>query len=297
MIITSIVLLTSILVILGIQYMDESKNETVFSKNSTTQKEQPILHHSIVNDENKKGGKIEVNDNKSPLHPQSKTNVHTGIMLSDSVLNHTQDSVTLNVTNSEQNNDTILIEKSTTTSTETTNHIPSTNTSLAPLYFKLSKTKTCSETPTGRVVAYKTSGGISPYEFVLNDTLHQNEGVFENLPAGQHRITMVDKNGKQLTQNVVIKSKLCTVEKDGALYIGDGEPFNFEIEDHTIKGIIEVYSESGQLIWRKSLQELTTKVWGGESTTGQNVIQGVYIYLIKTSEGIYQKGTISVLND
>ncbi len=137
---------------------------------------------------------------------------------------------------------------------------------------------------TGNTVTVQANGGTPPYTYVIGTGELQEDGVFEDVPAGENTIYVIDANG-------------CTVEVPFEIVTGikvfDGDEFSFDIQPNPNNGQftlagksqedavnVEIFNVAGQKVFEKQLNA------NGNSFT-ENIHHGFVngVYIVKLTSG------------
>jgi gliding motility-associated-like protein len=97
---------------------------------------------------------------------------------------------------------------------------------------------------------------------------------------GIYTVTLTTPNGCESTNSLTTNSVLCVIQK-GISPNADGKNDNFDLASLGVK-LLEIYNRYGTLVY--NLENYTNQ-WSGQSTSGAELIDGTYFYVIQKTDG------------
>ena len=171
----------------------------------------------------------------------------------------------------------------------TINPLPSVN---------LSKTDDNCGNETGSIIAI-VSSGAAPYSYLWSN--FSTDSAIYNLMEGFYSVTITDGNGCMANGFITLYDDVDSCEQEifvpnvfspNGDYIND--VFSVEISGYELESLM-IYNRWGQLLFETSLPK---EVWDGRTSSGENVPEGSYFYILNYSDNnqtFTKKGTITLL--
>jgi CHU_C Type IX secretion signal domain len=151
--------------------------------------------------------------------------------------------------------------------------------------------ETCEGASEGSVSVSKIQGGQEPYHYKLISKLGHIESALTNLSEGKYTLTVTDgKNCTQVFDNIVIAAKKCNVDLQFNPQLGE----TWDIPSVDKAGELSIYDGSGHLVFKKQISASESVTWDGKTLEGQ-IQSGVFVYLLKYTDGSQRQGNITVL--
>lgn len=149
----------------------------------------------------------------------------------------------------------------------------------------------CSHEPNGNILVLNMNGGTKPYAFSV--VSNSNESVVNGqLTKGVYKVIVSDSKGCSHTySDIVIAEKDCPVDYSFNPFYGNEE---WEIAPQDIDRELEIYDKGGVLYFKKHIPGSTSYKWNGMGT-GNQILPGYYIFVMKYANGTVQKGSVTIV--
>ena len=130
-----------------------------------------------------------------------------------------------------------------------------------------------------------------PLTYVLNDTLTQNNGLFNNLETGTYKVEITDQKGCKRLEEIYVYVEIPVIIPTIFTPNGDGINDTWEIKglQQFTEGTIYIFDRNGKLINKYNIQE---EGWDG-TYFGTPIKPDTYWYVIETNTMSF-KGYISL---
>lgn len=136
-------------------------------------------------------------------------------------------------------------------------------------------------------VQFTPAGGTGELSYALTDSGGNMVSESEGLPEGVYRLTVTDELGCELTELIVVRKEACQIYVPTAFNpLSTGEDRTFKLgvpaASNFVIASFQIFDRWGNRIYdEKNIDPLTYTGWWDGLYYGQEVEQGVYMYVIE----------------
>ncbi|ABG58068.1 gliding motility-associated C-terminal domain-containing protein [Cytophaga hutchinsonii] len=151
-------------------------------------------------------------------------------------------------------------------------------------------TPTCAHTANGNILVQNIQGGTKPYTVTFSakstDWIRNGE-----LAKGTYQAVVTDANNcVQEFSNIRIEEKECAIDYSFNPFIGE----KWQIDKYHSDGHLEIFNKGGVLYYQTTIESQTEAEWNG-SGSGNQILPGYYIFVLKYSDGTVKRGSVTIV--
>jgi len=149
---------------------------------------------------------------------------------------------------------------------------------------------TCIGEAEGSIVVSGLKGGTPPLKYKILNTLDNTEVKSFSLPSGTYEVNVFDRKGcEKAFPGIRVEEKICEKAFHFNPFLGE----SFTLPKTDVSALFIVYSPAGTIYYKKDIASEEQYKWDGSSSGGET-IPGYYIFYLKKSNGIIEKGSITI---
>ncbi len=151
-------------------------------------------------------------------------------------------------------------------------------------------TASCVHTATGTILVENIQGGTKPY--AISFSAKTNEWIRNGeLIKGMYQAIVTDANNcVQEFTNIHIEEKECAIDYSFNPFLGE----KWHIDAYNSDGRLEIFNKGGVLYYQSIIEAQTELAWSGLGS-GNQILPGYYIFVLKYSDGTVKKGSVTIV--
>ncbi len=158
----------------------------------------------------------------------------------------------------------------------------------SPTAISLTTSDVVNDKPEGTIKITGITGGLSPYQYSVNNSSFTSETSYSNLPPGNYTITVKDSNGCEFSKVATVNS-LC-VFPNAISPNGDEYNQKFNLKECKVAKL-ELFNRYGRKV--NSYGNYTDQ-WDGTNSTGEALPDGTYFYVAEMEDGTSKSGWVFI---
>lgn len=148
----------------------------------------------------------------------------------------------------------------------------------------------CTHAANGNILVQNIQGGTKPYSISFSTATKEWVRNGE-LAKGVYQVLITDAtNCIQEFPNIRMEEKECPLDDSFNPFTGE----KWHLDAYPADGRLEIYNKGGVLYYQATIESQTETEWSGMGT-GNQILPGYYIFVLKYTDGTVKKGSVTIV--